>query len=151
MITTWNPIREIADLHERLNAMVEGAAPTDGATSSFVPPVDVYEDENAIVLKLEVPGMKADDIDIRMENNKLQVRGERKFESEQKQENFLRVERRYGTFLRSFTLPSTIDGEKIEAGYVDGVLTITLAKRPEAQPKQIKVNANARAQKTIEA
>jgi HSP20 family protein len=102
--------------------------------------VDVYEDQNAIVLKLEVPGVKAEDLDIRLENNKLTVKGERKLDAEKKAENFLRVERRYGTFVRSFTLPNTINGDSVTANYTDGVLELVLAKRPEAQPKQIKVN-----------
>ena len=110
--------------------------------------MDVYEDENAIILKLEVPGVKAEDLDIRLENNHLMVKGERKLENDEKKENYLRVERRYGSFVRSFTLPNTIHSDKVDASYVDGVLEVTLQKRPEAQPKQIKVNVG---QKTMEA
>ena len=148
MITRWDPIRELADLSSRVNSIFEETAAKDGAVgSNFVPPVDVYEDENAIVLKIEVPGVKTEDLDIRLENNHLTVKGERKFESEEKKENYLRVERRYGSFVRSFTLPNTIHSDKVDASYVDGVLEITLEKRPEAQPKQIKVNVG---QKTID-
>ena len=156
MITRWDPIRELADLHSRVNSIFEQtSAPEGGATNNFVPPVDVYEDENSIALKLEVPGVKPEDIDVRLENNTLTVRGERKFESEKKAENYLRVERRYGGFTRTFTLPNTISGDKVEANCTDGVLEIVLQKRPEAQPKQIKVGvnrgqANAAQPKTIE-
>jgi len=144
MITRWDPIRELADLQKTVNSIFEETAAKEGAVAnSFVPPVDVYEDESSIVLRLEVPGVKADDMDISLENHKLTVRGERKFEGDKKAENFLRVERRYGAFLRSFTLPNTVNSEKVEAAYNDGVLEITLLKRPEAQPKQIKVTVGA--------
>jgi HSP20 family protein len=107
---------------------------------SFVPPVDVYEDEHTIQLKMEVPGVEEKDIDIRLENNLLTIRGERKFEKEEKEENFHRIERRYGSFTRSFTLPNTVSTDDVEADYVNGILKIKLAKRAEAKPKQIKVN-----------
>ena len=119
----------------------------EALTGSFVPPVDVYEDENTIQVRLEVPGIDEKDIDIRMENNVLTVRGERKFEKDEKEENFHRVERRYGSFTRSFTLPSTVNSDDVQADYDKGVLTIRLAKRAEAKPKQIKVNLNS---KTLE-
>jgi HSP20 family protein len=109
-------------------------------TGAFVPPIDIYGDEHSIRLKLEVPGVDEKDLDIKVENNTLTVRGERKFEKEEKEENFHRVERRYGKFTRSFTLPTTVNTEDIKADYAHGVLKITLAKRTEAKPKQIKVN-----------
>jgi HSP20 family protein len=108
-------------------------------TAAFVPPVDVYENEHKVVLKIEVPGMKQDDFDIRVENNTLTVRGERKFEQEEKEENFHRIERRYGSFYRAFTVPNTVDTESVQANYDAGVLKIELQKRAEARPKQIKV------------
>jgi len=108
-------------------------------TAAFVPPVDIYEDEHKVVLKLEVPGMKQDDFDIRVENHTLTVRGERKFEKEEKEENFHRIERRYGSFYRAFTVPNTVNTENVEAGYEAGVLKIELQKRAEAKPKQIRV------------
>jgi len=109
------------------------------ATAAFVPPVDIYEDEHKISLKLEVPGMKQDDFDIQVENNTLTIRGERKFEKEEKEENFYRIERRYGSFYRAFTVPSTVSTEDVQATYDAGVLKIELAKKAEAKPKQIKV------------
>jgi len=118
------------------------------STASFAPPVDVYEDEHSITLKIEVPGIDEKDIDVRVENNMLTVVGERKFEKEEKQENFRRVERQYGSFTRSFTLPTTVDAENISADYEKGVLKIQLAKKAEAKPKQIKVNIGS--QKTID-
>jgi len=113
-------------------------------SGSFVPAVDVYEDEHNIVLKLEVPGIEQKNVDIRMENSTLTVRGERRFEKEEKEENFHRIERRYGSFSRSFTLPNTVDAENVSAEYVDGILKVTLAKRSETKPRQIKVNIGAK-------
>jgi HSP20 family protein len=110
------------------------------AATGFVPAVDVYEDAQKIVLKLEVPGIEEKDLDIRMENHTLTVKGERKFEAEEKEQNFHRIERRYGSFFRAFTLPSTVDTENVKANYKAGVLKLELAKKPEAQPKQIKIN-----------
>lgn len=152
MITRWDPFREMATLQDRMNRLFSdqfGALANDEAlTGNFVPPVDVYEDENSIQVRLEVPGVDEKDIDIRLENNALTVHGERKFEKEEKEENFHRIERRYGSFIRSFTLPSTVNPEDVQADYDKGVLKIRLAKRAEAKPKQIKVNINS---KTLEA
>ena len=111
--------------------------------------MDVYEDEHNVTLKLEVPGIDEKDIDVRVENNTLTVRGERKLEKEEKEENFHRIERSYGSFSRSFTLPSTVDAGKVEADYDKGVLKIRLGKKAEAKPTQIKVNVGS--QKSLEA
>jgi len=115
---------------------------------NFIPPVDIYEDEQNVTLKVEVPGLDPKDVDVRVENNTLSIRGERKFEKDEKEENFHRVERHYGSFVRSFTLPNTVDPDNVKADYENGVLKIQLAKRAEAKPKQIKINIG---QKTIEA
>ena len=153
-LTRWDPFRELTSLHEQMNRLFrEGYGPTQEESltaGSFIPAVDVYEDDHAITLKMEVPGIDQKDIDIRLENNVLTVRGERKFEKDEKEENFQRVERRYGSFSRSFTLPSTVDTDNVNAEYDNGVLNIRLDKRAEAKPKQIKVNIGA-GQKTIEA
>ncbi len=145
LITRWDPFRELSALQDRVNRLFQES--TGGGSESslltggaFVPPVDVYEDEQGLRLKLEVPGIEEKDLDIHIENNVLTVRGERKFEKEEKEENFHRIERRYGSFARSFSLPNTVDQEKVSADYKSGVLTVTLAKRAEAKPKQIKVN-----------
>ncbi|HKD60421.1 MAG TPA: Hsp20/alpha crystallin family protein [Terracidiphilus sp.] len=141
-ITRWDPFREVVALQNRMNSlfreMNEGDNPL--TTASFVPAVDIYEDAKKVVLKLEVPGMEEKDLDVRVENNTLTVRGERKFEKDEKEENFHRIERRYGSFYRAFTLPTTVDTEGVKAGYDAGVLKLELSKKPEAQPKQIKVN-----------
>ena len=145
VITCWDPFREVVALQSRVNSLFrdlnEGEEPV--AAASFVPAVDIYEDAKKIVLKLEVPGIEEKDLDIRVENHTLTVKGERKFEAEEKEQNFHRIERRYGSFFRAFTLPSTVDTESVQATYNAGVLKLELAKKPEAQPKQIKINVAA--------
>jgi HSP20 family protein len=147
-ISRWDPFREVVALQNRVNSlfreMNEGDSPL--TTASFVPAVDIYEDNSKVTLKLEVPGIDEKELDVRVENNTLTVKGERKFEKEEKEENFHRIERRYGTFYRAFTLPSTVDTEHINAGYKNGVLTLELSKKPEAQPRQIKVNVGGQSQ-----
>ena len=135
LITKIDPFRELANFFESLD--VNGKDQLTAGT--FMPPVDVYEDEHNLTLKLEVPGVNEEDLDVRVENNTLTVSGERKFEKEEKEENFHRIERRYGSFLRTFRLPNTVDGEKCAAEYDKGILKVTLPKRAEAKPKQIKV------------
>ena len=144
-ITRWDPFREVASLQNRVNSLFRDFAEGDSplTTASFVPAVDVYEDAQKVVLKLEVPGIEEKDLDVRVENHTLTVKGERKFEKEEKEENFHRIERRYGSFYRAFTLPSTVDTENIQANYTAGVLKLELKKKAEAQPKQIKVNVAA--------
>jgi HSP20 family protein len=155
-ITRFVPFRsglsDMAVLQNRLNSIFSDFSRSfDGeseslGTGNFVPAVDVYEDAQKVQLKLEVPGIRPDDLDIRVEGRILSVRGERKFESEEKEENFHRIERRYGSFVRSFTLPATVDTESIDAHSDNGVLTVSLAKKPEAKPKQIAVKAGSTAQ-----
>ena len=144
-ITRWDPYREVAVLQNRLNSLFrdlnEGDDPV--AAASFVPAVDIYEDNQEVTLKLEIPGIEEKDLDVRVENHTLTVKGERKMEQEEKQENFHRIERRYGSFYRAFTLPTTVDTESIAASYTAGVLKLELKKKAEAQPKQIKVNVAA--------
>jgi HSP20 family protein len=145
-IIRWTtPFRDVVTLQNRANSLFRNFAEGEGTVTaaSFVPPVDVYEDAQKIVLKLEVPGIEEKDLDIRVENNTLTVKGERKFEKEEKEENFQRIEHRYGSFYRAFTLPTTVDTEHIQANYNAGVLKVELKKKAEAQPKQIKVNVAA--------
>ena len=144
-ITRWDPFREVIALENRFSSLFREMNQGEGplTTASFVPAVDIYEDGKKVVLKLEVPGLEEKDLDIRVENNTLTVKGERKFETEEKQENFHRIERRYGSFYRAFTLPSTVDHEHIDANYKNGVLALELSKKPEAQPRQIKVNVGS--------
>jgi HSP20 family protein len=143
-ITRWDPFREVAALQNRVNSLFRDFNDGESSltTTNFIPAVDIYEDEKTIVLKLEVPGIPEKDLDVTVENNTLVVKGERKFEKEEKEENFHRIERRYGSFFRAFTLPTTVETENIDAKYENGVLRLGLKKRPEAQPKQIKVNVN---------
>ena len=132
-ITRWDPFREVVALQNRMNSLFrelnEGESPL--TTASFVPAVDIYEDAQKVVLKLEVPGIEEKDLDVRVENNTLTVKGERKFEKEEKEENFHRIERRYGSFYRAFTLPSTVDTENVKASYDAGVLKLELKKKPK--------------------
>ena len=150
------PLQDVAALQTRLSSIFNDLAHTGGESESltmgnFVPAVDVYEDSGKVMLKLEIPGVKQQDIDIRVENQVLTVKGERKLEAEEKEENFHRMERRYGSFVRSFTLPQTVDTEAVTASYDAGVLTVSLAKKAEAKPKQIKVEVGAAANKQMEA
>jgi HSP20 family protein len=155
LLTRWEPVRELATLQERMNRLFNDTfSPVNSQESlvagSFVPPVDVYEDDKSVRVKMEVPGIDEKDIDVHLENNLLSVRGERKLETETKEENYHRIERSYGSFIRSFTLPNTVNTEDVKASYAKGVLTITLAKKAEARPKQIKVNVTPElAEKTV--
>src|ERR1700716_1698971 len=154
VLTRWEPFREFSTLQDRMNRLFresynnEAGRDDSLTTSSFAPAVDVYEDEHSVTLKIEVPGIDEKDIDVRIENNTLVVHGERKIEKEEKEENYRRVERQYGSFTRTFTLPSTVDPEKVEANYDKGVLKVRLVKKAEAKPKQIKVNVVG--EKTLE-
>ncbi len=157
VLTRWEPFREFSTLQDRLNRLFRESH-REGqdeslTTSSFAPAVDVYEDEHTVTLKIEVPGIDEKDIDVRLENNTLTVHGERKIEKEEKEENFRRVESRYGSFTRTFTLPTTVDTEGVQASYDRGVLKIKLAKKAEAKLKQIKVNVGSATStdKTLEA
>jgi HSP20 family protein len=139
MITRIDPFHELASFLEDF----AGASGKDQLTSgTFIPAVDVYEDEHNLVLKLEIPGVNEEEVNVSVENDTLTVQGERKFEKEEKEENFHRIERRYGSFVRTFKLPNTVDTDKVEAGFDKGILKITLAKRAEAKPKQIKIGSS---------
>ena len=157
VLTRFEPFREFSTLQDRMNRMNrlfresfnEEGRDDSLNTSSFAPAVDVYEDEHKVTLKIEVPGIDEKDIDVQVENNILTVHGERKIEKEEKEENYRRVERQYGSFTRTFTLPTTVDTESVSATYDKGVLKIALPKKAEAKPKQIKVNVGS--EKSIEA
>src|SRR5260370_41719707 len=147
VLTRWEPLREFSTLQDRMSRLfreTQGNSQEEPLTSSsFAPAVDVYEDEHNVTLKIEVPGIDEKDIDVRVEGNTLTVHGERKIEKEEKEENYRRVERQYGSFTRNFTLPTTVDSEKVSATYDKGVLKIALPKKAEAKPKQIKVNVGS--------
>src|SRR6201996_667273 len=151
VVTRWDPFREVAALQNRVNSLFRDFNEGESSltTISFIPAVDIYEEEKKIILKLEVPGVPEKDLDVTVENNTLTVKGERKFEKEEKEENFHRIERRYGSFSRAFTLPTTVETENIAAKYENGVLKCELKKKHEAQPKQIKVGVSG--EKTLQA
>ena len=147
-ITRWDPFRDVLTLQNRMNSLFQEFNRSQGegdslANTAFVPPVDIYEDEHKIMLKVEAPGMKESDFDIQVENNVLTVKGERKFENDEREENFHRIERGYGSFYRAFTLPNTVNPDTVKAAYDAGILKIELEKRAEARPKQIKVQVGA--------
>jgi len=143
-IIRWDPFRDIVTLREKMNRLFEDAVTARGEekdmiSSTWTPSVDIYETENEIVLTAEVPGVDEKDIDIKIENNTLSIQGERKFEKETKEENYHRIERSYGSFFRSFTIPHNVDQDKIEAEHEGGVLRVVMPKKPEAKPKKVKV------------
>ncbi len=143
-IVRWEPFREMMALEDRLNRLFQrglGPVREQESLQAWAPPVDIYENEKEIVLKADLPEVKPEDVDIRMENNILTLRGERRFEKDVKEENYHRVERNYGSFRRTFTLPATVDADNIDARYENGVLRVILPKREEARPKQIRVKA----------
>jgi HSP20 family protein len=154
LLTRWDPLRDLATMQNRINRFVRETYSPEGpeealTTTNFAPPVDIYEDEHTIAVKMEVPGIDEKDIDVHIENNTLTVHGERKIEKEEKEENFRRVERQYGSFTRSFTMPSSVDTGQVSAHYDKGILKISLAKKAEAKPKQIKVSVGT--EKVLEA
>jgi HSP20 family protein len=148
-LTRWDPFSELTSLQDRVNQLLtpssaplwrlgRGVEPTL-AVPSFIPMVDVFEDEDQIVVTAELPGLEEKDVNISLEDRVLTISGERKMENEEKRDNFQRIERSYGRFTRSFTLPATVDEEDVKAEFANGVLKITLGKHEEAKPKQIKI------------
>jgi HSP20 family protein len=142
-LTRWSPTRDFAALEvDRLNRMFDAVFSGEPLTSSaWVPAVDIYEtNDKDVVVKVEVPDMKREDITVTFENNVLTIEGERKASDEVKNEQYHRIERRYGAFRRSFTLPASVDGSRVQAAYQDGILKVTLPQRPEAKPRQITID-----------
>lgn len=139
-LVRWDPTRELASMEiDRLNRMFSDLW-GEGLGRGWMPPVDIYEsDDHELVLKAELPDMKREDIHVTFEHSVLTLKGERRLSDEVKRDNFQRMERYYGSFTRSFTLPATVDGARITAAYKDGVLTIRLPQREESRPKQITV------------
>ena len=142
-LNRWEPFRGAATLQEQVNRLFGNVlehAGEESSLTSWAPAVDIYETEHELVVKADLPDVDPKELDIRVENNLLTIRGERKFEKKVNDENYLRVERAYGSFSRSFSLANTVNSEAIKADYQNGVLTLTIPKREEAKPKQIKVN-----------
>src|SRR5438477_10603394 len=145
-LTRWEPFRGTTSLQEQVNRLFSDVLERTGEESSltaWAPSVDIYENEHELVVKADLPEIDPKDLDIRVENNILTIRGERKFEKKVNEDNYLRVERAYGSFARSFTLANTVNSDAIKADYQNGVLTLNIPKREEAKPKQIKVNVAA--------
>jgi HSP20 family protein len=139
----WNRFRNTSNLQEQVNRLFESSFPARGEASTlttWAPVVDIYETEDELVIKADLPDVNEQELDVRVENNMLTIGGERKFEDKVKEENYLRIERSYGSFSRSFSLPTTVNTEAIKAEYKNGVLTIELPKRAESKPKQVKIN-----------
>jgi len=145
-ITRWDPSRGLTSLQDQVNRLFEDSFTRDRSghadLATWAPPVDIYETENELVVKADLPDLQDKDIDVRVENNTLTIRGERKFEKDVNEDNYLRVERTYGPFMRSFSLPNTVSSESIRAEYCNGVLTLHMAKREESKPKQIKISVS---------
>jgi len=150
-IVRWEPFRDLVSLQDRMNRLYDESyrSRTAGSTGqeedwalggSWAPVVDIYEQDGNIVLKAEIPGVDPKDVQIRVENNTLTLSGERKIDTQVKRDTYHRIERSYGVFTRSFTLPTTVDQENIQAEFKDGVLKVTLPKREEAKPKQISIH-----------
>jgi HSP20 family protein len=143
ILTRWEPARGLTTLQDQVNRLFNDSfrrTDEEASLSAWAPAVDVYETEHELVVKADLPEADPKDLDIRVENNILTISGERKFEKKVNEENYLRVERSYGSFARSFTLANTVNPEAIKADYQNGVLTLSIPKREEAKPKQIKVN-----------
>ena len=146
-IVRWEPFRDLVSTQREFNRLFGDAfkgffGDEQLSTRTWAPPVDIYEDQNNLVLKADLPGVDPKDVEIKVEDGMLYLRGERKFEKEVKEENYHRVERSYGAFSRSFSLPNSIDADKVTAESKDGQLILTLPKREEAKPKTIKVNVS---------
>jgi HSP20 family protein len=142
-IARFEPFRGFATLQDQVNRIFNETVRTHGdesALTTWAPAVDIHETPNELVVKADLPDVDEKDIDVRVENNLLTIRGERKFEKSVPAENYLRVERTYGAFSRSFSLPNTVSPESIRAEYKNGVLTVNLPKREESKPRQVKVN-----------
>src|SRR5882757_5679984 len=142
-LSRWEPFGRTTSLEDQVNRLFKDVFERNTEQSSlttWAPSVDIYESEHELVVKADLPEVDPQDLDIRVENNILTIRGERKFEKKVNEENYLRVERAYGSFARSFTLANTVNSEAIKADYQNGVLTLNIPKREEAKPKQIKVD-----------
>jgi HSP20 family protein len=144
-IVRFEPFRDLLTTQREFDRLFKEAfspmsGETEVSTRSWAPPVDIYETEDAIVLKAELPGIDPKEVEVRVEDNTLYLKGERKFEKEVNEQNYHRIERSYGSFARSFSLPNSISAEKVKAEYKDGLLTLTMPKREEAKPKTIKID-----------
>jgi HSP20 family protein len=151
VLTKWQPFREVTSLQERVNQLFNDVfsdidSPDRSSLNSFpfAPRTDVYEEDDRIVLEMEVPGMREEDVHLTLEGNTLSISGERKIENNRKPDRYQRVERYYGSFSRTFTLPASVDPDSVDAKYEHGILHVSMAKKANARPRQIKVNGGAK-------
>jgi HSP20 family protein len=145
-ITRLQPFRGFSAVQDQVNRIFNETVHNQGDESTlaaWAPSVDIFETPNELVVKADLPEVDEKDIDVHVENNLLTIRGERKFDKSVAEDNYLRIERTYGTFSRSFSLPNTVSAEAIRAEYKNGVLTVNLPKREESKPRQVKVNVTA--------
>lgn len=144
-LTVWDPFRDLGDLHDEINKLFWGMGKRrergDMAVSSWIPNVDISEDPEAVKISVELAGMKREDVKLSIENGVMTIRGERKFEDEKKKKDYHRIERSYGMFERSFTIPSTVEPDKVDASMKDGVLEIIIPKKETIKPKEIEIKA----------
>jgi HSP20 family protein len=144
-VINWDPFRDLNMLQDRMNRLFEDTgrgirrSEEPASTTIWSPAVDIYETDGEIVVQAELPGMDRKDISLHLENNVLTIRGDRQFKKETKEDNYHRIERSYGAFSRSFSIPTTVDEDKIRADYKDGVLKVALPKKEQAKPKQIQI------------
>ncbi len=146
-LVKWDPFKELENIHKRISKILEepffALRPKYDEESlmetKWTPAVDVYEDKDNIIINAEIPGVKKEDIKIELTGNQLTISGERKLEKEEKKKNYHRIERFYGNFMRTFTIPDTVQKDKISASYKDGILKVVLPKAEEAKPKEIKI------------
>ena len=145
-ITRWDPFRGLTSLQDQVNRLFEGTFAQgrsgEADLAAWAPSVDIFEGKDELVAQVDLPGVQDKDIDVRVENNTLTIRGERKFEKNVNEDNYLRVERAYGFFTRTFSLPNTVNAEAIRAEYKQGVLTVHMPKREESKPKQVKISVS---------
>ena len=145
-LVRWEPFKDLLSIHDRMNKLFEDTFFRDRGTEEglvkgvWAPAVDIYETQNDIVLKAELPGLEQKDITVEVKDNTLTLKGERKFEKDVKEENYHRIERSYGAFQRVFTLPGTVQQDKVKAKFKDGVLEIIMPKEDKVKPKMIKVD-----------
>ena len=155
-ITRWDPFRDLVSIQDELNRLFGrtygGAEPSRygtaeltraGATGSWVPALDVFETPDTLVVQIELPGIEPSDVEVSVEDSTLTVSGSREFRQETEEQNYHRIERRYGAFSRSLRLPQTADAEKVDARFDKGILTIEVPKREETKPRRIEIKANA--------
>ena len=142
-VVRWDPFQNLVAMSNRLNRTLNDSYTprTEDSFGAWAPPVDIFEEKDHLVIRAEIPGVKMDDVDVRIESGVLTLRGERKQATEVKEENAYRMERIYGTFTRSFTLPTTVDGTKVTATYKDGVLEVSVPKAETAKPKKVIIKA----------